>query len=124
MIGYEDVQSSNLRYFGSGVEVRLGDRVRVRRSWFRRGFNAIVCYVPGLSEFHPDFEDRPGKDPYGIKQWALRADDGTIYSMIYWPERHQPMKRIEFVSRGVGGEVAPDEVVDESGEVQPNDNRR
>lgn len=108
---------SGLRYYGTETDVRLGDRVRVRRGWFSGGFNAVVCYIPGVSEFHPDFEDRRGQDPGGIKQWALRASDGAIYPMIYWPEKHQPLKRIEFVSRGQGGEVSPNEVVDAFGEV-------
>lgn len=97
-------QSSNLFYHGAATEVRLGDRVRLRR-FFRPDQSGVVCYIPGLSPNHSELEYED------VRQWAIRADDGSVYPIVYDPENFQPPKRICFVSRGTGGELTPDETL-------------
>lgn len=102
-------------YHGTNIEVQLGDRVRVKPwffGWFRRPRNGIVCYIPGISPLHKHL------DYEGGKQWAIRLDDETVLAAGFDPKSPygQPTKRIEFISRGSGGELHPDEVLDETWE--------
>ncbi len=99
-------EGSRLYYFGTRDEVRLGDRVRIKR-WFGRALTGIVCYIPGQGPKHAELEYED------VQQWAVRCDDGTVRAMAYYPhERHgQPSKYIVLVSRGAGGELKPDEVL-------------
>ena len=93
---------SKLYYFGTREEVRLGDIVRIRR-WLRRDLEGTVCYIPGVSPKNKsiEFED--------VKQWGIRLRDGAVLLTIYAPEHVQPTKDVEFVSRGEGGGLEPDE---------------
>jgi hypothetical protein len=99
-------------YHGTKIEVQLGDRVRVNPwflGWFRRPRNGIVCYIPGISPRHRhlEYED--------VRKWAIRLEDQTVLAAAYDPP-HGPSKRIEFVSRGSGGECKSDEILDETWE--------
>lgn len=96
--------TSGLFYHRTGEEVRLGDRVTLRR-WFRSDLRGIVCYIPGLSPQHSELEYD------GVKQWAIRCDDGSVRPMGYDPDSPygQPPKSITFIGRGSGGEITPDE---------------
>lgn len=83
-------RTSGLFYHGSKEEVRLGDRVRLRR-WFRRPLDGVVCYIPGLSPVHPEI---------GSDQWAIRVADGSLRVTVYSPREAQPRQHIELVARG------------------------
>ncbi len=102
----ESTKSSRLYYHGTSEEVRLGDRVKIKRL-FGRDLEGFVCYVPGISPPHKDLE-------YGsVKKWAIKTSDGTVYAIGYYPPRIQPRKKIVFVSRGDEKEsLKPDEILD------------
>ena len=85
--------SSRLFYYGTREEVRLGDRVRIRR-WFRRPLDAVVCYIPGLSQPHRELEYA------GTRQWAIELADGSLRVMGYYPDQLQPERSMELVERG------------------------
>jgi hypothetical protein len=95
---------SGLYYYGTDIEVRLGDRVQIRRL-FRKPLAGVVCYIPGLSPPVDELEDS------SMGEWAIRHPDGSITRMIYLPSRAQPPKSNVFVSRGdlSGWEVRQDE---------------
>jgi hypothetical protein len=82
--------SSGLFYHGTKEEVRLGDRVRLRR-WIRRPLVGVVCYIPGLSPVHPEI---------GADCWAIRLADESLSVTAYSPEQAQPRRHIELVARG------------------------
>ena len=96
-----EATSSKLFYHGTNIEVRLGDRIRVRRL-FWRWVEGVVCYLPGISPTHRALEFR------GEKQWAYRTPDGTFYAMLYHPETFQPPKKIEFIARSNEPGITPD----------------
>jgi len=85
-------KGSGLFYHHAHQEVRLGDRVRMRR-WFRRDLEGTVCYIPGISPLHDELEYED------VKQWAIRTDDGAVYPILYDPPRFQPPKHIFLLSR-------------------------
>lgn len=93
---------SRLYYWGTQIEVRLGDVVRVKR-WFWWEKEGAVCYIPGVSPKHPEMEFEE------VKQWGIRLEDGTVLIYLYAPEEFQPPKTITYVRPGVGGTLAPDE---------------
>jgi hypothetical protein len=97
-------KSSGLFYHGTGDEVQLGDRVRLKR-WFRSDLLGVVCYIPGISPRHSDLEYE------GVRQWAIRCDDGSVRPMSYDPKSPygQPTKSIVFVCRGSESSLQPDE---------------
>jgi len=97
-------QSSKLFYHGTANEVKLGDRVRLKRL-FRSDLGGVVCYIPGLSPKHSELEYED------VRQWAISADNGSVYPIVYDPENFQPPKRICFVNRGTGGELTPDDAL-------------
>jgi hypothetical protein len=92
---------SRLFYYGTQIEVRLGDRVRWRR-WFRSDLEGIVCYLPGISPRHPEMAN-----DYGL-EWAIRTNDGTIWTMGYCPDRAQPRKNLQFVARSIERGIGPE----------------
>jgi hypothetical protein len=83
----------HLYYHGTSDEVRLGDRVRVRR-YFRRAVHGTVTYMPGESPRHPEMEWPE------FSRWAIELNDGTVLSWPYLPNELQPSKRIELIERG------------------------
>ncbi len=95
---------SGLFYFGTKEEVRLGDRVRVKR-WLRKDLEGVVCYIPGCGPIHPDL-DVPED---GFQDWAIKLDDGMFLTAIYAPEHAQPKKSIVLIGRGHGESLSPDE---------------
>jgi hypothetical protein len=97
--------SSSLYYRGTQTEVRLGDRVRMKRI-LRSDIEGVVCYIPGISERHPEMEYAD------VQQWAIRADDGAVYPILYDPAHFQPPKHIVFLGRCEGKELEPDEVLE------------
>ena len=95
--------SSGLFYFGTNVEVELGDVVRIRRL-LRRPLNGIVCYLAGISPKHPQM------DIWGCERWAIESENKSVYAWIYILNnpKCQPSKRIEFVCRGESKGRTPD----------------
>lgn len=109
---------SRLFYFGTDIEVDIGDRVEMK-SLFWRKKSGTVCYIPGLVEPHSEMENSTGK------QWAIRADDGTIYAMGYFPELEkygQPNRSLRFICRGPKDrKLMPNEVIDDTPLDAPQD---
>jgi hypothetical protein len=91
---------SRLFYYGTQIEVELGDRVRFKR-WFRSDLEGIVCYIPGISPKHRELEHG------NIKKWATRVPDGTVFATIYCPDRVQPKKNLVFVARSADPGINP-----------------
>jgi hypothetical protein len=87
---------SRLFYHGTEIEIELGDRVEMSR-WIRKPVRGVVCYIPGISSPHSDLEYE------GIRQWAIRAEDGAIYPILYEPLRFKPPAKIKFLGRGNEG---------------------
>jgi hypothetical protein len=81
--------SSRLFYRGTQIEVRLGDRVEMKR-FLRSPLIGHVCYLPGISPVHPELE---------YEQWAIKSLDGTVYAIGYFPEQFQVPRGIRFVCR-------------------------
>lgn len=94
--------TSKLFYFSTKTEVQLGDLVELKRLFWRKE-KGTVCYLPGISELHKDFEYD------GEKQWGIKADNGNIYPILYDPENFQPPKHILFVGRGERKSIDPKE---------------
>ena len=88
-----DGTSSRLFYFASEVEVRLGDRVELKR-FLRKPRRGIVCYISGVSPLQSELEDD------AIRQWAIKTDDGAVLPILYHPDGFQPPEDIQFVCRG------------------------
>lgn len=85
--------SSRLFYHGTNEEVRLGDRIRIRRFLFLV-VEGVVCYIPGASPKHPDME----YDDYQF--WAIQLKDGQIRQILYSPDELQPGRETRLLSRG------------------------
>lgn len=96
---------SRLYYHGTEIEVQLGDRVKWRR-WVRSDLHGTVCYLPGISPRHRDLENEYGAE------WAIKSDDGTIWTMGYFPERAQPKKNLVFVARSTDPGISPETELD------------
>jgi hypothetical protein len=97
--------TSRLFYYGTTIEVEIGDHILVSR-FLRSRRACVVCYIPGLSErrFELEFDD--------VRQWAIRDRDGTVYSILYDPESFQPPKHIRFVNRGVTGKLQANDILE------------
>jgi hypothetical protein len=96
--------SSGLYYHGTNDEVRLSDRVEVR-GWFGVKYRGYVSYIPGLSPIHKGLESN------GTRQWAISADDGTVYATLYDPDSFQPPKTIKLINRHEGNLLDPNETL-------------
>lgn len=102
MVSDSEDRRSQLFYYGTDTEVELGDRVVLKR-WLRKDQAGVVCYIPGISRPHREMEYED------VKQWAIRAQNGSIYPILYHPESFQPPKGIRFRGRGHGGTLEPGE---------------
>jgi hypothetical protein len=92
---------SRLFYHGTRDDVRIGDRVRIKR-WFRRDLVGTVCYIPGVCKWHRLLRN---------DHWGILVDDGSVLAAGYHPDRPhwQPSKNISLIGRGEGGEFQPNE---------------
>lgn len=104
---------SGLFYHGTDDDVRLGDGVEISR-WFRSPVRGRVCYIPGISPKHRELEFS------GFRMWAIRLDDGSFSVCRYSPE-NQPPKSIVLISRDQGGELMPDEQLEEGDDAPEED---
>lgn len=84
---------AKLLYHGTANEVRLGDRVLMKRL-FRKAMPGTVTYIPGISAPHPEMEWPE------FSRWAIELDDGTVMSWPYLPDELQPSSRITLLARG------------------------
>ncbi len=91
---------SGLFYAGTSEEIRLGDRVRIRRAQ-QPDAEGVVCYLPGAGPRHPDLEFN------GTHHWAVRLADGGLLQQLYAPAKHQPMDDLSLVSRGDTESLSP-----------------
>ena len=71
----------------------------------RSPIRGVVCYIPGVSPIHSELEYE------GVRQWAIRGENGYVYLICYDPNNFQPPKKIVLVARGTGGMLNPDEVL-------------
>jgi len=106
-------QSSNIRRFyrGTQIQVRLGDRVRIRLR-FKRFIDGTFCYVPG--ESRPDQRLR--------RDWVIKADHGKVLSECdlpgsissnkKYPSRFAELsKRITFIRRREPADPDPENLL-------------
>ena len=89
-------------FYTTGEEVRLGDRIRIKRM-IRRDQEGVVCYLPGISPRHPELEYEY------VQQWAIKLDDGTVLAFGYNPKKFQPKKHIILLGRTQAMGIGPDE---------------
>ncbi len=82
-----------LFYWGTSEEVRLGDRVVMKR-FLRKPLHGTVTYMPGVSPVHPEMEEPD------FSRWAIAFDNGSVLSWLYTPDTLQPEKRITLLERG------------------------
>ena len=82
-----------LFYFGTSEEVRLGDRIAMKRL-LRKPVHGTVVYMPGVSPVHPEMEWPE------FSRWAIEFEDGTLLAWPYTPDTLQPDKRIILLERG------------------------
>ena len=110
-------QSSDSRrfYCSTKTEVRLGDRIRIRRR-FRHFVDGTFCYVPG--EGRPD--TRMGNGPN--EDWVIKTDDGKLLSESHlpgplfptgdYPSRFAELsKRITFIRRREPADPEPENLL-------------
>ncbi len=85
--------TARLLYRDTDDEVRLGDRVLMKRL-FRKPLHGTVVYMPGVSPPHAEMEWPE------FSRWAIELDDGTVLAWPYVPGELQPSKRIKLLRRG------------------------
>lgn len=84
---------SRLFYYGTQDEVRLGDRIAIRRL-LRKEQNGTVTYIPGVSSIREELEYED------VRQWAFTCENGSTYAILYDPDSFQPPKTIRLIARG------------------------
>lgn len=81
----------SVKYFGSEVDVQLGDRVSVR-VWFRKRCGRVV-YLPGVSPRNSEFD-------YNGLQWAgIRLDDGSLLASVVRFSTGSLKRKVKFIKR-------------------------
>lgn len=93
--------SPKLVYFGTDIEVKIGDKVKMKRL-ILRDRECVVCYIPGVSEKHSEIEYED------VQQWGVKDSEGAVWLMAYEPNRYPAPKNIVFVSRGDEPGIKPD----------------
>lgn len=95
--------SSQLTYFGTDDDVRLGDRVELRTLFLRRKRPATVVCIPEKTALQLSAEKKSPED------WLIQFDDGTYTGWMYHPEEMQPPARLRLVARGADYEAISNE---------------
>ncbi len=103
-MGDSTARSSRLFYYGTNIEVQIGDRIRVKR-FLRRAEECIVCYLPGISQRRREFGGDCGR------RWAIKATNGNVYPIVYDPDNFQPPKYFSFIEKTNQTDLPPDEVL-------------
>jgi hypothetical protein len=85
----DPTRGSRLFYYGTRDDVRLGDRVSIRR-WLRGALEGVVCHIPGISPTHPELK----------RKWAIELADGSLRVMVYSPDEAQPRRKFRLIRRG------------------------
>ena len=87
---------STLFYHGTHDDVRVGDRVRIKR-WFRRDLVGTVCYIPGVSKWHRLLRN---------DRWGILVEDGSVLAAGYYPNRPhwQASRSISLIGRNEASE--------------------
>ncbi len=81
----------SVKYFDNRTEVLLGDRVETR-ALFRKRIGRVV-YVPGISEFNPEFE-------YNGIQWVgIRFSDRSLIASPVKQATGNLNKKVKFLAR-------------------------
>jgi hypothetical protein len=98
-----------LYYYGTDIDVRLGDRIVFRR--LCGPIDGTVSYIPGVSPRHAELES----DFTAQKDWTITLADGGILAWLYAPEHGQPSRQIMFVERGLPDYrgIQPSDVLDD-----------
>jgi hypothetical protein len=85
-------------YFGSNIEVCLGDRVEIK-VWFRRR-TGRVSYLPGTSPQNGEFEHN------GLRWVAIRTEKMIVGTLVN-PHTEALKKNVRFMSRDESTFEAP-----------------
>ena len=91
----EGPQKTRLFYRGTADEVRVGDRVSLRR-WLRRSLTGVVVYVPSEEAAKAALARNE------LDEWAIELEDGSLIGWAYFPEQLQPAKRVQLLARADG----------------------
>lgn len=95
-------------YFGTGEEVRLGDRVGWRTLLIFKT-EGVVCYVPGVSPRHRDMEYS------GFRHVGVRLPDGDVRQLLWAACESSLEKGVTLLGRGHPYEpLCPDVQLDET----------
>ena len=91
-----------MKYYGTDIEVKLGDRVIYRHVFFRKS-PGVVSYLPGISKVNPRLIPN---------QWIVSLGHGRGVAMFYSTELEFAHWRVAFLTRGENdSEIAPDEML-------------
>jgi hypothetical protein len=81
---------NRMRYHGTDIEVRLGDRVVYKHLLWGQS-NGVVAYIPGVSQLHSSI---------GLHQWVLKLNSGKCVFMLFTPQLEFAHHRVKFIGRG------------------------
>jgi len=81
-----------MKYYGSDIDVMLGDRVIYRHLVFGKS-NGVVAYIPGVSDPKADKH-------YDTPDWVVDLENGKSVFMAFGPDLKFAHRRIQFVERG------------------------
>lgn len=95
--------SSQLTYFGTDDDVRLGDRVEFKTLILRRKRPGTVVCMPEKTALQLNAEKKPPED------WLIKFDDGTYTGWMYHPEEMPPHPRLRLIARGSDFEAISNE---------------
>jgi hypothetical protein len=84
------ISCNRMRYHGTDIEVRLGDRVFYKHLLWGQS-NGVVAYIPGVSQLHSSI---------GLHQWVLKLNSGKCVFMLFTPQLEFAHHRVKFIGRG------------------------
>ena len=83
-------RKGHMKYRGTEIEVKLGDRVTYRHLFIGQS-KGVVAYIPGVSEVNPRIIEN---------QWIVRLTNGKGVFMCYSEDIKFAHKRVVFLTRG------------------------